>query len=465
MVAHAGPHGVNVCDGGMYRMAWVKSDRRPVDNLGGRAYACSGSATGGWGVHQAYAHDCSAASPEEATREHMWPPNGETYRCYFDCVVCARPAYTPPPPSPSPPSPSPPPPSPSPPSPSPPPPSPPLPSPPPPSPPVEDPRLGPACGTDLRAHIQALVDDATLKQASETTVQLKACDYKWSVTRSGVNFSPGTKVKISGAGKALTRVVSPLGGELSAGSDPTSSARCKAIWLQGYGDERDAESNGKKNTMENLGHANGEGRLFETNLGCPTGHNDESCPVLTSVTLQDLTITGFVSSNAIMQIGDGFHRFARVTFAENAGQLAYLASYTPDDIQPTDAVQFDQVTFVNNTGLDHLLNKRSPFNHWHFNDCEYDDNTYCGSQATYFRQVYTPEYRTPEATDWGTIISHYACKCSSQPGSYSAPCNIDSQCCSNQYWCASNPGLPTVNSVHVQGNTFIDRKGNERFGP
>jgi hypothetical protein len=102
-------------------------------------------------------------------------------------------------------------------------------------------------------------------------------------------------------------------------------------------------------------------------------------------------------------IGDGFYRFARVTFAENAGQLAYLASYTPDDIQPTDAVQFDQVTFVNNTGLDHLLYKRNPSDHWHFNDCEYDDNTYCGSQATHFREVYTPVYRTPKAADWGTI--------------------------------------------------------------
>jgi hypothetical protein len=138
----------------------------------------------------------------------------------------------------------------------------------------------------------------TLKQASETTIQLKACDYKWSVTRSGVNFSPGTKVKISGAGKGLTRIVSPLGGELSAGSDPTSSARCKAIWLQGYGDERDAESNGEKNTMENLGHANGEGGLFETNLGCPTGHNDESCPVLTSVTRCKISLSQASCPNA-----------------------------------------------------------------------------------------------------------------------------------------------------------------------
>ena len=319
------------------------------------------------------------------------------------------------------------------------------------------------------------MDDDTLKQASETTIQLKACDYKWSVTRSGVNFSPGTKVKISGADKALTRIVSPLGGELSAGPDPTSSARCKAMWLQGYGDHRDAESNGDKNTMEHLGYANGEGQLFETRLNCPTGRSDKSCHVLTSVTLQDLTVTGFVSgSHAIMRLGDGFYRFARVTFAENAGQLAYLASSTPDDIQPTDAVQFDQVTFVNNTGLDHLLRKRYPESHWYFKDCEYDDNTYCG-EAGSIRETYRSQnYRTPKATDWGTIISHYSCKCSSDSGSYSAPCNIDSQCCSNQYWCASslanpiqssNPGQPTVNSVHVQGNTFINRKGNERFGP
>ena len=64
----------------------VKSDRKPVAN--DALYHCTGKASGGWGVHQAYDHDCTATSPETATKAHMWAPNGHTYGCYFGCSPC-----------------------------------------------------------------------------------------------------------------------------------------------------------------------------------------------------------------------------------------------------------------------------------------------------------------------------------------------------------------------------------------
>ena len=84
---HNGPHPVTVCDGGLYiTQHTIESDRKPVENLA--KYACTGKANGGWGVHQATEHDCTATSPEGATRTHMWAPNGHTYSCFFGCTLC-----------------------------------------------------------------------------------------------------------------------------------------------------------------------------------------------------------------------------------------------------------------------------------------------------------------------------------------------------------------------------------------
>ena len=86
-VAHNGPHGVNVCDDGQYTMQHtVTSDRRSTANE--QQYVCTGKASGGWGVHQAHAHDCTATSPETATNQHMWTNSGHTYSCYFGCSGC-----------------------------------------------------------------------------------------------------------------------------------------------------------------------------------------------------------------------------------------------------------------------------------------------------------------------------------------------------------------------------------------
>ena len=53
-------------------------------------YLCTGKASGGHGVRQAYYHDCEATSPETATKAHMWTPTGSTYGCYFGCSICQQ---------------------------------------------------------------------------------------------------------------------------------------------------------------------------------------------------------------------------------------------------------------------------------------------------------------------------------------------------------------------------------------
>jgi hypothetical protein len=86
-VSGNGPHAVNVCEGGTYVMQHtVLSNRRSTSN--DQKYVCTGTASGGWGVHQAHDHDCTAKSPEDATMTHMWTSDGATYGCKFDCHAC-----------------------------------------------------------------------------------------------------------------------------------------------------------------------------------------------------------------------------------------------------------------------------------------------------------------------------------------------------------------------------------------
>ena len=60
-------------------------------------YVCTGRASGGWGVHQANDHDCTADTPEASTLAHMFTkPLDDAYTCYFDCAQCIA---SPPPPS------------------------------------------------------------------------------------------------------------------------------------------------------------------------------------------------------------------------------------------------------------------------------------------------------------------------------------------------------------------------------
>ena len=88
-VSHHGPHGVNVCYYGLYDMQW-SPPTACTDPHPGKKFVCTGKASGGWGVHQAHNHDCTATSPESATSSHMYAPNGETYSCYFGCAECNR---------------------------------------------------------------------------------------------------------------------------------------------------------------------------------------------------------------------------------------------------------------------------------------------------------------------------------------------------------------------------------------
>ena len=86
-VAGASAYKVTICESGGYGMTHtIKSNRKPVAN--DALYHCTGKASGGWGVHQAFNHDCTATSPETATKAHMWAPDGHTYGCYFGCSPC-----------------------------------------------------------------------------------------------------------------------------------------------------------------------------------------------------------------------------------------------------------------------------------------------------------------------------------------------------------------------------------------
>ena len=80
-----GPHAVKVCNNGIRIIQHTKlSDRRFTANE--QKYKCTGYASGGWGVHQAHDHDCTATSPETATESKMWTNTGHTYGCSYGCT-------------------------------------------------------------------------------------------------------------------------------------------------------------------------------------------------------------------------------------------------------------------------------------------------------------------------------------------------------------------------------------------
>ena len=79
-----GPHAVKVCNNGIRIIQHTKlSDRRFTANE--QKYKCTGYASGGWGVHQAHNHDCTATSPETATESKMWTNTGHTYGRFLSC--------------------------------------------------------------------------------------------------------------------------------------------------------------------------------------------------------------------------------------------------------------------------------------------------------------------------------------------------------------------------------------------
>ena len=78
-------HKVTVCNNGIRIIQHtILSNKRLTANE--QKYKCTGYASGGWGVHQAHNHDCTATSPETATESKMWTNTGHTYGCSFDCT-------------------------------------------------------------------------------------------------------------------------------------------------------------------------------------------------------------------------------------------------------------------------------------------------------------------------------------------------------------------------------------------
>jgi len=76
---------VTVCNNGIRIIQHtILSNKRLTANE--QKYKCTGYASGGWGVHQAHNHDCTATSPETATESKMWTNSGHTYGCSFDCT-------------------------------------------------------------------------------------------------------------------------------------------------------------------------------------------------------------------------------------------------------------------------------------------------------------------------------------------------------------------------------------------
>ena len=76
---------VTVCNNGIRIIQHtILSNKRLTANE--QKYKCTGYASGGWGVHQAHNHDCTATSPETATESKMWTNTGHTYGCSFDCT-------------------------------------------------------------------------------------------------------------------------------------------------------------------------------------------------------------------------------------------------------------------------------------------------------------------------------------------------------------------------------------------
>ena len=231
--------------------------------------------------------------------------------------------------------------------------------------------LNPECGVDLQAHIQPLIDvgidDGYLKQDTERTIQLKGCDYAWGYANLGVHFTAGSNVKVAGLGEGVTKIISAsslsstkisdLGYDVSSNFEATSSNRCGAL---------------KAGSRANFGPA------WDKFFYAPPGNDGPE--TTTRVTFEDLTVTGFVNEDRIINIGDGFFRFARVTFDTNLGRLLFYMAYTPSwgEFYDRNKLEFDQVTFVRNTGTFMLLHKQTTMDHWHFKDCVYQENTYCG---------------------------------------------------------------------------------------
>ena len=88
--AHNGPHAVTIWKDAILDLPWSASDRNGgVNPYPDTRIVCTGRASGGWGVHQAHNHDCTAATPFDATVTHMYTPTGHTYGCYYGCVQCA----------------------------------------------------------------------------------------------------------------------------------------------------------------------------------------------------------------------------------------------------------------------------------------------------------------------------------------------------------------------------------------
>jgi hypothetical protein len=290
-----------------------------------------------------------------------------------------------------------------------------------------------------------LIDDGYLKQDTERTIQLKGCDYAWGYANLGVHFTAGSNVKVAGLGEGVTKIISAsslsstkisdLGYDVSSNFEATSSNRCGAL---------------KAGSRANFGPA------WDKFFYAPPGNDGPETS--TRVTFEDLTVTGFVNEDRITNIGDGFFRFARVTFDTNLGRLLFYDAYTPSwgEFYHRNKLEFDQVTFVRNTGTFMLLHKQTTMDHWHFKDCVYQENTYCGRGSD---GRSGPASTVPNG-NLGRIISHSYCtnRC---PNTADFCRGVENTCCDSNGYCGTEDG--TNQQVFVEGQSFVNQVGS--FGP